>query len=102
MDPISSSEAIRPQRAPADRVEAFATAVLVAAGTDPSVARSVADALTETSLRGVDSHGIRLLVHYAKVLKSGRINPRPKLSFTRTSRSTGIVDADNGFGHYAS
>jgi ureidoglycolate dehydrogenase (NAD+) len=93
--------AIRPQRAPADRIEAFATAVLIAAGTDPSAARSVADSLTETSLRGVDSHGIRLLVHYAKVVQAGRINPRPTLSFTRTDRSTGIVDADNGFGHHA-
>jgi LDH2 family malate/lactate/ureidoglycolate dehydrogenase len=92
----------RPQRAPADRIEAFATAALIAAGTDPSAARSVADALTETSLRGVDSHGIRLLVHYTKVVQRGRINPRPALSFTRTDRSTGIVDADNGFGHHAS
>ena len=102
MDPISFPEAIRPLRAPADRIEAFATTVLMAAGTDPSAARSVAAALTETSLRGVDSHGIRLLVHYAKVVQTGRINPRPKLCFTRTARSTGIVDADNGFGHHAS
>ncbi len=92
----------RAQRAPAERVEEFATAVLVAAGTDPAAARSVAEALTETSLRGVDSHGIRLLVHYAKVVQTGRINPRPQLTFTRTDRSTGIVDADNGFGHHAS
>jgi LDH2 family malate/lactate/ureidoglycolate dehydrogenase len=92
----------RAERAPAERIEQFATAVLVAAGTDPAAARSVAEALTETSLRGVDSHGIRLLVHYAKVVQTGRINPRPQLTFTRTDRSTGIVDADNGFGHHAS
>lgn len=92
----------RAQRASAERIEQFATAVLVAAGTDPGAARSVAEALTETSLRGVDSHGIRLLVHYAKVVQTGRINPRPQLTFTRTDRSTGIVDADNGFGHHAS
>jgi ureidoglycolate dehydrogenase (NAD+) len=92
----------RTLRAQADRIEEFATAVLVTAGTEPAVARSVADALTETSLRGVDSHGIRLLVHYAKVVQTGRINPNPRLSFTRTDRGTGIVDADNGFGHHAS
>jgi ureidoglycolate dehydrogenase (NAD+) len=92
----------RPKRAPSDRIGEFGVAVLVAAGTDPAAARSVADALTETSLRGVDSHGIRLLVHYAKVVQSGRINPRPQLTFTRTDRATGIVDADNGFGHPAS
>jgi ureidoglycolate dehydrogenase (NAD+) len=92
----------RAGRAPAERIEQFAIAVLVAAGTDQAAARSVAEALTETSLRGVDSHGIRLLVHYAKVVRTGRINPRPQLTFTRTDRSTGIVDADNGFGHHAS
>ena len=95
-------EGMKPKRATADRIEAFATAVLVAAGTDPAAACSVADALTKTSLRGVDSHGIRLLVHYAKVVQSGRINPRPRLAFTRTDRGTGVVDADNGFGHHAS
>ena len=92
----------RPLRAPAERIEEFATAVLVAAGTDPAAARSVAGALTATSLRGVDSHGIRMLVHYAKVVQTGRINPRPRLTFNQTDRGTGIVDADNGFGHHAS
>jgi LDH2 family malate/lactate/ureidoglycolate dehydrogenase len=66
----------RAERAPAERIEQFATAVLVAAGTDPAAARSVAEALTETSLRGVDSHGIRLLVHYAKVVQRARIGVR--------------------------
>jgi ureidoglycolate dehydrogenase (NAD+) len=93
---------IQPQRATPERIEEFATTALIAAGTDPDSARSVAAALTETSLRGVDSHGIRLLLHYAKVVKTGRINPNPKLSFTKTGPGTGIVDADNGFGHHAS
>jgi ureidoglycolate dehydrogenase (NAD+) len=92
----------QPQRATAGMVREFAAAVLIAAGTDPEAARSVADALTETSLRGVDSHGIRLLVHYAKVVQTGRINPKPRLTFTRTNGGTGVVDADNGFGHHAS
>ena len=94
--------ATRPKRASADRIEKFVGAVLIAAGTGPAAAHSVAAALTEASLRGVDSHGIRLLVHYAKVVQTGRINPKPALSFARTGPSTGIVDADNGFGHHAS
>jgi LDH2 family malate/lactate/ureidoglycolate dehydrogenase len=53
-------------------------------------------------MRGVDSHGIRLLLHYIKVVQGGRINPKPKLAFTQTGVSTGIVDGDNGFGHHAS
>lgn len=89
-------------RATADELKKFAAAALMAAHTDREPAWSVADALTETSLRGVDSHGIRLLMHYVKVVQSGRINPTPQLSFTRTAPGTGIVDADHGFGHYAS
>ena len=91
-----------PRRATSDRIERFVTAALIAADTDPETARSVAAALTATSLRGVDSHGIRLLLHYAKVVQTGRINPKPRLSFTKTGPSTGIVDADHGFGHHAS
>jgi ureidoglycolate dehydrogenase (NAD+) len=90
------------QRVLADHVQEFAEAALVTVRTDRDVARSVAIALTEASLRGVDSHGIRLLLHYAKVAQTGRINLKPQLSFTQTGPSTGTVDADNGFGHHAS
>lgn len=90
------------QRATADNIRRFAEEVLLAVCTQRTVARSVAQALTETSLRGVDSHGIRLLLHYAKVVQTGRINPDPELSFTQTGPATGIIDGDNGFGHYAS
>ena len=91
-----------PARATAGAAKEFVKRALVAAGTAPEVAGSVALALTETSLRGVDSHGIRLIVHYVKVVQTGRINPAPSLSFTPTGPGTGVVDADHGFGHHAS
>ena len=89
-------------RASCDQIREFASNALIAAGTQVEASRSVANALTETSMRGVDSHGIRLLLHYIKVVQGGRINPGPKLAFTQTGPSTGIVDGDNGFGHHAS
>lgn len=96
------SAGIKLRRVLSNHVQDFAEAALVAARTDREVARSVAIALTQASLRGVDSHGIRLLVHYAKVAQTGRINLKPRLSFTQTGPSTGTVDGDNGFGHHAS
>ena len=36
------------------------------------------------SLRGVDSHGIRLLPHYINALKNGRINGNPKFKVIKT------------------
>ena len=90
------------QRVPGPAILRFISDVLVASGAAPAHAASVARALTRASLLGTDSHGIRLLVHYAKVIQTGRINPKPKLGFSPTGPGTGIVDADNGFGHHAS
>ena len=36
-----------------------------------------------------------------RVVKSGRINPKPKLSFVKNSPTIGVLDADHTFGHYA-
>ena len=58
--------------------------------------------LIGSSLRGVDSHGIRLFPHYVKGLEGGRINNKPKMFFKKTLPATGILDADDGFGHVAS
>lgn len=91
-----------PFRVSSGLLREFARNALIAAGTQLDAAQSVANALTETSLRGIDSHGIRLLLHYIKAVQGGRINPSPKLAFTRTAAGTGIVDGDDGFGHHAS
>ena len=45
--------------------------------------------LIHASLRGVDSHGVRLFFHYLNGLNNGRINPNPKFKFEQTSPSTG-------------
>lgn len=97
------AQAERPgARCAADRVRSFLVNSLVVAGTSSPSASAVAGALTEASLRGVDSHGIRLLIHYTHVVQRGRINATPRLSFRRTGPGAGVVNADNGFGHYAS
>ena len=55
-----------------DHIIAFAEAVLAKAGVEPYSANAVAAGLGETSLRGVDSHGVRLLPHYVRSVESGR------------------------------
>lgn len=79
----------------------FSRNVLLRAGVREDVAEHVTEGLVQTSLRGVDSHGIRLLPHYVASIKGGRINPEPKMKFRKTSPSTGILDADHTFGHAA-
>ena len=58
--------------------------------------------LIGSSLRGVDSHGVRLFPHYVKCIEGGRINNRPKMKYIKKMPSVGLIDADNGFGHSAS
>ncbi|HOW36109.1 MAG TPA: Ldh family oxidoreductase [Candidatus Omnitrophota bacterium] len=58
----------------------------------------VIDGLIESSLRGVDSHGVRLLPHYVQAALIGRINLSPRLTFKKTSLTTVLMNADHTFG----
>lgn len=98
MPDVAESEAL----ISVDALDAFIIDALVAGGSSPEQARSVGKALSSASLRGVDSHGVRLLPHYVAVLEGGRISGAPQLGVRQTSSTTAIVDADNGFGHHAS
>lgn len=84
-----------------DRLWDFIMGTLEQKNVRSDVASHVAESLIQTSLRGVDSHGIRLLPHYIRAIDSGRINPQPNYSVTRNFPSAGKLDADNTFGHAA-
>ncbi|KPK42816.1 MAG: hypothetical protein AMJ78_01070 [Omnitrophica WOR_2 bacterium SM23_29] len=85
----------------AEKLSNFIKSVLLKAGVRHDVAGYVTEGLIQTSVRGVDSHGVRLLPHYLKGVKGGRINPNPNYRFKKTSASTGMLDADHTFGHAA-
>jgi ureidoglycolate dehydrogenase (NAD+) len=89
------------RRYQADRVYRFVEQALLESGVEDSAAKTTARGLWLASLRGVDSHGLRLLPHYLKAVRGGRINPTPEFRFEQTSASTGRLDADHGFGHAA-
>jgi len=67
---------------------------------DDSVAHAVT-AMIQTSLRGVDSHGINLFPHYYRSYKSGRLNKEPEFMITNEGPSFAIMDADHAIGHHA-
>lgn len=75
--------------------------VLAALDVNKTVTHHVVEGLVQTSLRGVDSHGIRLFPHYAKVVKAGRVNGHPKYQFHKGGQSVGRLDADHTYGHAA-
>lgn len=88
-------------RVPIKEMQRFIKEILLAAGVRKDVAGYVTEGLVQTSIRGVDSHGVRLLPHYLNGVKGGRLNPEPKYVFKKTSLSTGMLDADHTFGHAA-
>jgi len=61
-------------------------------------AKAVSSGICDASLRGVDSHGIKLFPHYVKSGILGRKNPNPKFKFYKKFESAYLLDADNGFG----
>lgn len=79
----------------------FCSAALKSRSVREDVRQHVCDSLIQTSLRGVDSHGIELLPHYIRAIDAGRINPDPKYRFTISAPSTATLDADHTFGHAA-
>lgn len=79
-------------------LERFCVETLAAAGADDPSATAAARAMLHASLHGVDSHGVRLLPHYDMVIRGGRVNGSPRLSFQRTRPGAGMLDADHGHG----
>ncbi len=85
----------------AETIKQFIIDVFLQEKLRKDVAKYIAEGLVQTSIRGVDSHGLRLFPHYLEGLKKGRINPNPNYTFKKTSSSTGLFDADHTFGHAA-
>lgn len=83
------------------RITEYIKKILGQAGVRDDVSCHVSEGLVQASMRGIDSHGIRLLPHYLKGVEGGRINPKPDYKFDKTSVSTGKLDGDHTFGHAA-
>jgi ureidoglycolate dehydrogenase (NAD+) len=80
------------------KLTGFAAACLEKLGLAAADARLVAETLVESNLRGVDSHGVVRLPHYAKRLRNGTVKARPQIAVRRTGPSTAMVEGDAGMG----
>lgn len=75
----------------------FCQRLLEASGVPATDAGIVSSILVDTSLEGIDTHGISRLPVYLKCLLKGRINPKPKIQET-IDAAVARVDGDNGLG----
>ena len=76
----------------------FTATCLEKLGLTTEDARFVADTLVAANLRGVDSHGVVRLPHYATRLRNGTVKPRPNITARRTAPSSAVVEGDAGMG----
>jgi len=79
----------------------FVENILTKVGLDEYSVKAVTVGLCETSVRGVDSHGVRLLPHYVNSAINGRKNPNPNYKYQQNLPTIGHLDADDAFGHAA-
>ncbi|MFY0592620.1 Ldh family oxidoreductase [Roseivirga sp.] len=70
-------------------------------GVGESYAKNIATGLVHASLRGVDSHGVRLLPHYIKGFQGGRLNLNPNYQLKQLFPAAAQFDADHAQGHDA-
>ncbi|MEO6873981.1 MAG: Ldh family oxidoreductase [Opitutaceae bacterium] len=83
---------------PAETLSRFCRQLLIALQTPEPYARIVGDSLVAANLRGVDSHGIQMLVTYIQQLRAGGINVE---TAGRVIREDGVClhyNGENGLG----
>jgi ureidoglycolate dehydrogenase (NAD+) len=83
---------------PDGKLVSFTAACLEKLGLASADARFVAETLVAANLRGVDSHGVVRLPHYAARLRNGTVKARPRISARRTGPSAAVVEGDAGMG----
>ncbi|WP_395516851.1 Ldh family oxidoreductase [Pseudorhizobium flavum] len=81
-----------------EATDGFCRKVFAAIGADEATADAATRAMMHGSRLGVDSHGVRLLAHYVKVMEAGRVNRRPNVRIAHSFGAVASLDADHGHG----
>lgn len=86
---------------PSERLRAQCLEVLRHWGMSAEHAAVTAEILTETDLRGVESHGISMLPVYDG-MRDKKLNMQPDIRVVRDTPVAALIDADNALGHVPS
>lgn len=81
-------------------LENFCVKVFEKVGVPADAALIAAKNLIEADLRGVQSHGVVRFPIYLKRILDGGTNPHAHVRASKETRTTAVVDGDNGLGHY--
>jgi LDH2 family malate/lactate/ureidoglycolate dehydrogenase len=81
-----------------EATDRFCREVFAAIGADEATADAATRAMMHGSRHGVDSHGVRLLDHYIKVMEGGRVNRHPNVRIIHSFGAVASLDTDDGHG----
>jgi ureidoglycolate dehydrogenase (NAD+) len=96
--PTSRARVVHSSTVAPDVIEHWATAALQSLGVSRRHAGTIARSLVQTSLWGIDSHGIARLGHYFARIKAGSITTQPRIRVHRTGPCTAQIDGNHGHG----
>jgi len=82
-------------------LDRFLREVLTAVGVSEDIAELTSSALVAANLRGVDSHGVRLLPVYVEQLQSGDMDAHARGRILSEKQASLLFDAENGIGQVA-
>lgn len=85
----------------ADKLSKLMLEIFAAKGLNEASAHHCVHSIVQTSLRGVDSHGIKLFPHYCRAVDAGRISKQPQFTLDQRSKTAAVLDANHAFGHHA-
>ncbi|MBK1876491.1 Ldh family oxidoreductase [Pelagicoccus mobilis] len=83
-----------------DELRSWGISCLEAMGVPSAHAEIIIEGLVNTSLWGIDSHGIARLPHYLNRLEAGSLNPSPEVNIESTGPCSSNVNGDHGLGIY--
>ncbi len=87
-------------RVPHQIMQRFLYDVAIALGIPVAQATLLAQLLVESDLRGVLSHGSRLIPRYHREIATHGINPTPAVKIVRETSNSVTVDGDGGLGYF--
>src|SRR6266700_8007455 len=76
----------------------FCVQLLAAAGLPAAKSAFAVEPLVAANLRGVDSHGVQLLLYYLEQLQRGDVDPRTDGRVISESGACLLYDGQNGMG----
>lgn len=82
----------------AETLQVFINELLMAGGSNSEDAAFQAEALVNTNLWGVDSHGVMRVPTYLRRMQCRAINPQPDIKVRKGSLGLEVLDGDDGAG----